>query len=370
MNTSSAASDIMRVLRLRLKDKHACVLRAKAFWVNQCWNYCNETSYKVWQRERRFLSGYDLDKMTTGASKEGVPLHSQTIQAIGQEYARRRKQFNKAKLRWRKSSGARRSLGWIPFKASALRYRNGQLWMSGIDQALGLWDSYGLSKYQLGAGSFSEDARGRWYININVKVAREPRSAATNAVGIDLGLKHFATLSNGEKIEALKHYLHHEAKLAMAHRAGKKRLVKTIHARIANQRKHQHHVRSTELVQRFGAIFVGNVNASALAKTRMAKSVLDAGWSQFRAMLRYKSDSAGVWFDKVDEAFSTQDCSVCEARSGPKGLKDLEIRVWTCNRCGAIHDRDVNAAKNILRRGHATLAVGIPLLTAHAAALR
>jgi len=180
-------SNVVRVLRLRVKDKHATVLREKAFWVNQCWNYCNETSFKVWQRERRFLSGYDLDKMTSGASKEGIPLHSQTIQAIGQEYATRRKQFKKVKLRWRKSGGARRSLGWIPFRASALRYRNGQLWMSGIDKPIGLWDSYGLSRYQLGAGSFSEDARGRWYINISVKIAPTPMQTSGESIGIDLG---------------------------------------------------------------------------------------------------------------------------------------------------------------------------------------
>jgi putative transposase len=106
----------------------------------------------------------------------------------------------------------------------------------------------------------------------------------------------------------------------------------------------------------------------------MAKSVLDAGWSQFRTMLRYKCDSAGAWFDEVNEANSTQDCSACLARSGPKGLKDLgsmfaeHAKEWTCPECGTHHDRDVNAARNILRRGHATLAVGIPFLSAQAAA--
>ena len=369
MANSLSQSKVVRVLRLRVRDKHATVLRDRAFWVNQCWNYCNETSFKVWQRERRFLSGYDLDKMTSGASKEGIPLHSQTIQAIGQEYATRRKQFQKVKLRWRNSGGARRSLGWIPFKASALRYRNGQLWMSGIDKPIGLWDSYGLSRYQLGAGSFSEDARGRWYINISVKVAPTPMQTSGESIGIDLGLKDFATCSNGEKLEALGLYRLHEAKLAMAQRARKKRLVKTIHARIANKRKEMHHTESTRLVRKFGAIFVGNVNPSALAKTGLAKSVLDAGWSQFRTMLMYKSERAGVWFDEVNESFSTQDCSACGARSGPKGLKELGIREWTCNACDEVHDRDINAARNILRRRHATLAVGIPLLPAHAAAI-
>jgi hypothetical protein len=79
------------------------------------------------------------------------------------------------------------------------------------------------------------------------------------------------------------------------------------------------HKLSTALVEQYGAIFIGNVNASALAKTRMAKSVLDAGWSLFRTMLQYKGDDAGVWFEEFDEAYSTQTCSCCKKRTGPKG---------------------------------------------------
>ena len=164
-----------RVLRLRLKDKHARTLREQAYWVNQVWNYCNELSAKVWQRERRFLSGFDLQKYTAGSTREGVPLHSQTVQAIAEEYALRRKQFKKTKLRWRVSNpkSSKYSLGWIPFKASALRYRSGQVHFSGLGP-LSLWDSYGLSNFELGPGSFSEDARGRWYLNVTVKVPLAP----------------------------------------------------------------------------------------------------------------------------------------------------------------------------------------------------
>ena len=338
-------------------------------WTNQVWNYCNDLSYKVWQRERRFMSGYDFAAYTKGAGKAGIPLHSQTIQGIAEEFATRRKHSKKVKLRWRVSHGSKRSLGWIPFKASALSYRNGQLWMSGIDQPLSLWDSYGLANYELGAGSLSEDARGRWYINITVKVVKAPATEGKADLGIDLGLKSLASFSDPalRNIDAKEFYRGMESKLAMAQRAKKKRLVKTLNAGIANRRKDHHHQLSSELVNQYGAIFVGNVNASALVKTRMAKSVLDAGWSTFRTMLSYKCDDAGVWFQEVNEAFSTQDCSVCFARSGPKGLKELGIREWTCPHCGTTHDRDRNAAMNILRRGRATLAVGITALPVQAA---
>ena len=338
-----------RTLRLRLKDKHAGFLLEQAREVNFVWNYCNELSHKILQREGRFCSSADLDKLTAGATKAGLSLHSQTVQAISKELVTRRKQFKRAKLRWRVSGGSRRSLGWIPFKASAIRYKGGQVWYAG--RPLSLWDSYGLAGYELGTGSFSEDSRGRWYLNVTVKVAKPDASKGGASVGIDLGLKDFLATSDGVKVEAERFYRDMEDQLAVAQRANKKQRVKAIHAKIANRRKDALHKLSTQLVNEYGAIFIGSVNASGLAKTRMAKSVLDAGWSAFRTMLRYKCDDAGVWFEEVDEAYSTQTCSCCGSLTGPKGVAGLGIRGWQCSVCGAEHDRDVNAARNILQTG-------------------
>ena len=117
---------------------------------------------KVYERERRFCTAYDMHPYLRGSSKEGLHLHSQTIQAITEEYVTRRSQFNKVKLRWRTSRGSRRSLGWIPFKASAISYKNGQVVFNG--KPLSLWDSYGLKNYELGPGAISQDARGRWNV--------------------------------------------------------------------------------------------------------------------------------------------------------------------------------------------------------------
>lgn len=79
--------------------------------------------------------------------------------------------------------------------------------------------------------------------------------------------------------------------------------------------------------------------------------MLDAGWSSYRTMLKYKSDDAGVWFKEVNESYSTQECSCCHARTGPKGREDLKIRAWKCGTCGTEHNRDTNAARNIKQRG-------------------
>ena len=112
-------------------------------------------------------------------------------------------------------------------------------------------------------------------------------------------------------------------------------------------------------MQKNAAIFVGDVASSKLVKTKMAKSTLDAGWSMLKTMLAYKATQAGIVFEVVNEAYSTQACSQCGSVEGPKGLSGLGIRRWTCS-CGTEHDRDVNAARNIAARGLASLEVGAP----------
>jgi IS605 OrfB family transposase len=258
-------------------------------------------------------------------------------------------------MNWRVSNpkSAKRSLGWVPFKGGHAKYKSGQIEFAG--KKFSLWDSYGLSKFELRAGSFSQDARGRWYFNVAVEVLTEP-SAGTAAVGLDLGLKDCATSSNGEKLEG-RWYRSNEAALAAAQRANKKRRVKAIHAKIKNQRKDGLHKFSSALVRDNAAIFVGDVSSQKLIKTRMAKSTLDAGWAMFKTMLAYKSHQAGIIFEEVNEAYSTQTCSQCASIEGPRGLNGLGKRQWTCS-CGAFHERDVNAAKVIAARGLASLAEG------------
>jgi len=342
----------IKTLRVRIKDRHAKALLQLASAVNTVWNFDNELSFKHTQRTGKFFSAFELNPYTKGSGKE-LGLHSQTVQAINEEFVCRRKQFKRAKLRWRVSRGARRSLGWIPFKAVAIQYRNGQLHYGKL--AFGLWDSYGLSQYDLGAGSFSEDARGRWYANITVKIPEfcGPRLPKKDAVGIDLGLRELAAFSDPtlESIEAQRFYRDLESKLATAQRANKKDRVKCIHAKIANRRKDHLHKLSTKLAKNYCVIVVGNVSSIKLVKTKMAKSVLDAGWSKLKIQLGYKSHWAASVFKEVNESFSTQDCSACGTRAGPKGHEGLKVERWICPCCGIEHDRNRNAAVNILIKG-------------------
>lgn len=353
----AALGVVTKVLRLRIKDKHASFLLAQSREVNMVWNYSQDLALQHLRRTGQFMSAYDMAAYTKGAAKEGLSLHSQTVQAVSEEYCTRRRQFKKCKLRWRVSRGSKRSLGWIPVKAVALRYKAGQVHYQG--QPISLWDSFGLKDYELRSGSFCEDARGRWYLNVTVDVKKPAASAGTSAIGIDLGLKDFATCSDGFKVESQQLYRDMEPKLAIAQRANNKSRVKAIHAKIVNRRKDFLHKLSTSLVKGNAAIFVGDVNASGLSKSKLAKSVLDSGWSMFRAMLRYKSDHASTWFEEVNESYSTQECSVCHSRTGPKGIADLAVRQWSCSVCATLHDRDTNAAKNILARGLSLMQIAI-----------
>ena len=353
----------MKTLKLRIKDKHCEVLDQLASEVNFVWNYVNDLSFKHLKRKGEFLTAYDIAKYTKGTSKE-CGLHSQTIQAITEELVTRRKQFKKTKLKWRVSNkkSARRSLGWIPFKKVAIKYADGYV-QYGKHQ-FKVWDSYGLSQYSIKTGSFIEDSRGRWYVCLVVNSPKQVKPTATKAIGIDLGLKAIATCSDGTIISNPKFYRQYEHKLGIAQRAKNKKRVRALHAKIANSRKDHLHKASTMLVRENALIVVGNLSANKLVKTKMAKFVLDTGFSALKIMLKYKCENAGVLFEEVNEAYTTQICSSCGeiSHSSPKGRADLRIREWGCMVCGTHHDRDLNSALNILALGHKRLAVGIPSL--------
>ncbi len=334
------------------------MLRNMAREVNTVWNFANETCQKATRDRGKWLSAYDLQKLTAGYTKcDGVLIGSGTIDKVCAEFAHKRRKARALRLRWRVSNKAspRYSLGWVPLKAADIRYRGGQVHYAG--HAFSLWDSYGLGDFKLRAGSFSQDARGRWYFNASVEV-EQTTSAGTSAVGIDLGLKTAVTTSTGQTFEG-RLYRASEARLASAQRAGKKRLARTIHAKIKNQRKDGLHKFSTALVKGNAAIFVGDVSSGKLIKTKMAKSTHDAGWAMFKTMLEYKCHQAGVVFEVVDEGYTTQTCNACGVIAGPRGRAGLNKRMWQCE-CGTVHDRDVNAALNIRARGLASLEAGAP----------
>ena len=174
-----------------------------------------------------------------------------------------------------------------------------------------------------------------------------------------------AAASDGFDLDEGNFYRDLEIRLANAQRRCDDRAVKSIHAKIKNRRKDKLHKYARAVVDGAGGVFVGNISATWQISSGKGKAVNDMGWSKLRNILKYKCDHAGVAYAEVNEAYTTQECSVCHARTGPKGEEDLNIRQWTCSECGTEHLRDRNAAINIARLGRQTLAAkaaGSPVL--------
>lgn len=340
---------VIRTYKYRLKDRGARkALLRHAYAVNQVFNWCvaaqrdAENRYRLGSPPRKWDSHYILAGQCKGVGAD-LGIHQQTVQEICRQFAASRDQHRRCP-KFRASFGQKRALGWVPFQMQSRQVDGNSITYLGKrfrwfgDKRRPLPDS-------AKGGAFVEDALGRWWVCFHVEVT-DKKTAISGEIGIDLGLKSLAALSTGEVIENPRHFASMADRLAVAQRAGNKRRAAAIHARIANARRDFHHKLSTRLSREHAFIAVGNVNAKRLAKTKMAKSVHDAGWSAFRNMLAYKAGT----FAEVDEKFTTQACSCCGAipASSPKGMGGLGIRAWDCSECGASHDRDVNAARNIL----------------------
>ena len=363
-----------KTLKLRIYTKHTPKLVKIASAVNFVWNYVNDLNFQMWRRKRVFLSAYDIHEYTKGAGEE-LGLHSQTIQAVGDIHAKSRKQAKRSKLNWRtnRKDAKRKSLGWIPFKASAIKYiRTYQTGKTALKSQVQLscgkeklmltvFDQYDLRQYkEIKTASVVEDSCGNWYLCLVVKVESINHPEPTDSeIGIDYGCKTAATCSNGDRLET-KFTKQYAEKLAIAQRAHKKKQVKRIHRKIKNKRADATHKFTSRLVKENRLIVVGNVKSSSFTSGKLAKSVYDANWFAINRQLEYKCEHAGCLLIKVNEKFSTQTCSHCLAMpdSAPRGVAGLGIREWMCDCCGQLNDRDVNAAKNILRFGRETLAEG------------
>ncbi|MFF2144061.1 RNA-guided endonuclease InsQ/TnpB family protein [Kitasatospora sp. NPDC058190] len=207
------------------------------------------------------------------------------------------------------------------------------------------------------------DAAGRYWAGFVVGTEPQILPEADTETGIDLGLTHFAVLSDGRKIESPRFLRRAEKKLkrlqkalsrcekGSKNRAKARKKVARQHARVADRRRDWHHKESTKIIRETQAVYVEDLAVSGLGRTRLAKSVHDAGWSAFLTMLEYKAAKHGRYFGRTGRFEPTsQVCSTCGVKDGPK---PLTVREWICGGCATVHDRDVNAARNILAAGRA-----------------
>jgi putative transposase len=216
--------------------------------------------------------------------------------------------------------------------------------------------------------TITKDSSGRYFLSFVVDTEPDILPQVEAESGIDLGLSAFAVLSDGSKIDSPRFLRRAEKKLkglqrelsrkakGSKNRAKARIKVARQHARVADRRRDFHHKVSTQIIRDNQAVYVEDLAVSGLGRTRLAKSVHDAGWSAFLGMLEYKAVKHGRTFAKVDRTFpSSQVCSACGYRDGPK---PLHVREWTCGKCGTVHDRDHNAARNVLLEGRRIVAAG------------
>ena len=205
------------------------------------------------------------------------------------------------------------------------------------------------------------DAACRYFASFVVEAGRQSLPAVATEAGLDLGLTHFAVLSDGRTITSPQFLRRAERKLRKAHKALSRKAVGShnrdkarvrvarVHGKVADGRRDWLHKQSIRIIRDNQAVYVEDLCIHALARTHLAKSVHDAGWGMFTGMLEYKARKYGRTFAKIGRFEPTsQQCSACGLNDGPK---PLHIREWTCAGCGAAHDRDLNAARNILALG-------------------
>ncbi|GAA1726891.1 RNA-guided endonuclease InsQ/TnpB family protein [Streptomyces yatensis] len=257
------------------------------------------------------------------------------------------------------------------YTSSAFRFREGKLTLAKMDQPLDIVWSRPLPEGAVPSTvTVSQDAAGRWFVSLLVEdPTLQPLPAGGSAVGIDAGLDHLLTLSTGEKITNPRHERRDRARLARAqrnlarkargdgaNRAKARRKVARVYARIADRRRDHLHKLTTRLVRENQTLVIEDLTVrNMLSNGKLSRAISDAAWSQFRSMLEYKAAWYGREVIAVDRWFpSSKLCSVCGTL---REKMPLSVRTWTCG-CGTTHDRDVNAAKNLLAAGLAVSACG------------
>ena len=364
----------MKTFKFRLQPSRSQRIKLQQSLEICRWVY-NETlatRKNAWQQEKKSVSLYDTNKMLTSWKKEKPELsqvHSQVLQNVQERVDLAfQSYFRRVKAREEK-------VGYPRWKAYG-RYDSFTFKQSGFELL-----EKGLLLSKIGAVKIVQhrpiegriktlnihrDAVGNWYACFACDVKPSPMPFNDLAVGIDVGLESFATLSNGDKVNNPRFFRRDEVELAKAQRklsntekgtperTQRRKLVSHIHQRIANRRKAFAHKLSRELVNRFGRIAFEKLNEkNMLQNHRLAKSISDAAWNQLVQYTTYKAEDAGRVVVLVDPRNTSKRCSRC----GTLVEKDLSVRVHSCTVCGLVMDRDENAAINILALGLESLGI-------------
>lgn len=342
--------------------------------VRLVYNKALEARTEAWTSERRRVTYGDTSAMLTQWKRTEELAFLREVSSVPLQQALRHLQcafgnyFAKRARRPRFKS-RKKSRACAEYTRSGFRWRGGELWLAKMTEPLAIaWSRPLPEGVEPSTATVFFDSAGRWFVSIRVDTNVDHYAPVEAAVGIDTGVTALVTLSTGEKVRNPRHERADRHRLARAQRAlnrkrpgsanreKARRNVARVHARICDRRRDFLHKLSTRLVRENQTIVIEDLNVSGmLANRRLARAISDASWSQLREMLEYKAKWYGREVIVVDQWFpSSKACSVC---GQVLRVLPLNVREWTC-RCGASHDRDVNAAKNILAAGLAVAACG------------
>ncbi|MET9863935.1 RNA-guided endonuclease TnpB family protein [Streptomyces smyrnaeus] len=372
------ASHIKRAFKYRFypTDAQAAELSRTFGCVRKVYNMALAARSEAWGRQERVNYG-QTSAMLTAWKKTEELTYLNEVSSVPLQQALRHLQvaftnFFRKQARHPRFKSRKRSRQSAEYTASGFRFRDGELLLAKMSEPLHIrWSRPLPEGVKPSTVNVSQDAAGRWFVSLLCEDPTvRPLPAAEATVGIDVGLNHLLTLSTGEKIANPRHerrdrerlvkaqrFLARKAKGDGANRLKARRKVARIHARIADRRRDLLHKLTSRLVRENQTLVIEDLAVSNMVKNRnLARAVSDAAWSEFRSMLGYKAAWYGRDVIAVDRFFpSSKLCSHCGALQAEM---PLHVRTWTCSCCGTAHDRDVNAAKNLLAAGPAVTVCG------------
>jgi putative transposase len=343
--------------------------------VRKVWNLALDARTQAWYQRQERVSYVQSSALLTGWKKTEDLAYLNEVSSVPLQQALRHLQrafaaFWDKRAKYPRFKSRRKSRASAEYTRSAFRWRDGKLWLAKMTEPLDIrWSRTLPEGAEPSTVTVSRDPAGRWFASILVEEEIQRHPQADTAVGIDAGITSLLTLSTGEKIANPRHERRDRERLAKAQRAlarkqkgsanreKARRKVARVHARITDRRRDFLHKLSTRIVRENQTVVIEDLSPRNMMQNHsLARAISDAAWSDLRGMLGYKCDWHGRELVVIDRWFpSSKACSACGHLTA---RMPLDVREWTCGNCGARHDRDVNAAKNILAAGLAVTACG------------
>ncbi|MFJ6085042.1 RNA-guided endonuclease InsQ/TnpB family protein [Streptomyces sp. NPDC092369] len=368
---------VKRAFRYRFypTDMQAAELSRTFGCVRLVYNKALEERSRAWYGEQRRISyGQSSAALTQWKKTEELAFLAE-VSSVPLQQALRHLQtafthFFAKRAKYPRYKSRKRSRASAEYTRSAFTWRGGRLTLAKMAEPLDIRWSRPLPHGSVPTTvCVSRDSAGRWFVSLLCEDRIAPAPATTGAVGLDAGITSLVTLSTGEKIANPRHMERDRARLARAQRelsrkakgsnngARARRKVARVHARIADRRRDFVHKLTSRIVHENQVVVIEDLTVRNLLKNgRLARAIADAAWRDLRVMLEYRCAWYGRELVVIDRWFpSTKLCGAC----GTVAAKlPLNVREWTCEDCGAVHDRDVNAARNLLAAGLAATACG------------